>query len=124
MDKSGGLSKADRRKYLRIKKQFILSYYDKKDPTNRHEASQLKNISLGGICFLTSKHYPPKTRIAIELKTPYLAGTTHLEGTVLESHEKLSNILYETRLEFDSLTSQAEFVLNKIVEYFKGTHQS
>ena len=109
----------DRRKYLRIKKHFILSFYDKKDPTVKHEVSQLKNISLGGSCFITIRPYESSTKLVLELKTPYLAGTIHLEGTVLESLEKVPDLLYETRLVFDALSPQAEFVLNKIVNYFQ-----
>ena len=109
----------ERRKYIRIKKNFILSYYNKKTPDAKHEISQLKNISLGGMCFVTARYYQPTTKLAVELKTPYLSGTTFLDGTVLESHEKVANILYETRLAFDPLTPQAELVLNKIIDYFK-----
>ena len=109
----------DRRKYLRIKKHFILSFYDKKDPTVKHEVSQLKNISLGGSCFITIRPYESSTKLVLELKTPYLAGTIHLEGTVLESLEKVPDLLYETRLAFDALSPQAEFVLHKIVNYFQ-----
>ena len=89
-----------------------------------HDISQLKNISLGGMCFVTSRKYAPGTKMAIELKTPYLAGTTSLKGTVLESHEKAVNILYETRLMFDPLTPQAQVVLNKIVSYFDQQGQT
>ena len=109
----------ERRKYMRIKKNFIISYYDKYDPSIKHEVSQIKNISLGGSCFITSNSYSPATQIGIELKTPFLAGTVHLEGSVLESKEKVPNLVYETRLLFEPLTPQADFVLKKIVEYFK-----
>jgi len=109
----------ERRKYTRIKKNFIISYYNKEDPAIRHEVSQIKNISLGGSCFITSNYCSPSTKIGIELKTPYLAGTVHLDGSVLESQEKIPNLVYETRLVFEPLTPQAGFVLNKIVEYFK-----
>ena len=109
----------ERRKYLRIKKHFILSFYDKRDPAIKHEVSQLKNISLGGSCFITIHPYEPSTKLVVELKTPYLAGTIHLEGVVLESLEKVPDLIYETRLVFDSLSPQAEFVLNKIVNYFQ-----
>lgn len=109
----------ERRKYDRIKKNFVISYHNKHDPSIKHDISQIKNISLGGSCFITSDYCAPSTKIGIELKTPYLNGTIHLDGTVLDSHEKIPNLLYETRLVFEPLTSQAEFVLNKIVEYFK-----
>ena len=109
----------DRRRYIRIKKNFILSYHDLENPEKEFGATQLKNISLGGMCFITSVKYEPGTKLIIELKTPYLTGTTHLEGTVLESQEKLAGILCETRLVFSKLHPESEFVIGKIVEYFK-----
>ena len=109
----------ERRQYHRIKRHFIISYYDKEIPRVKHEMSQLKNISLGGTCFVASKYFKPGTKLTLEMKTPYLAGMVHLDGTVLDSQERLANILYETRLTFDPLTEQAEFVLKKIVEHFK-----
>ena len=109
----------ERRRHIRIKRNFIISFYDKHEPSLKHEVSQIKNISLGGACIITSRYYRPATKIGVELKTPYLTGTVHFDGTVLDSHEKVANLLYETRLVFENLKPQAEFVLNKIVEYFK-----
>ena len=82
------------------------------------EITQLKNISMGGMCFVTSARFEPGTQLGIELKTPYLADTTYLEGVVLESHEKVMDIIYETRLKFEFLNPQAEFLLAKIIEFF------
>ena len=110
--------KEERRLHKRIKKNFILTYFDVNNPSVKFEITQLKNISKGGICFITTRSFPSSARIGIELKTPYLSGTTYLEGTVLESHEKIKNLLYETRLEFSSLEAPAEFLLNKLIEYF------
>jgi len=109
----------ERRKFLRIRKNFILSYYNKSHPETRHDATQLKNISIGGMCFLTSLQFRAGTIIAIELKTPYLTGTVYLEGKVVGCVERLAGTVYETRLAFDNLSQQAEFVLQKIVEYYK-----
>ena len=109
----------ERRHYKRIKKHFILTYFDLAYPQIRHEASQLKNISLGGMCLITSKAFPNNTTLGIELKTPFLSELTHLEGIVLESHEKVKDIIYETRLQFTSLDHQAEFILNKMIQFFE-----
>ncbi len=109
----------ERRKYIRIKKHFILSYYEKSLPNKKHDASQLKNISKGGMCFLTSVYFKPGTILSIELKTPYLTGTVYLEGKVLGCTEKLNGILFETRMQFEQVSTQAEFVINKIVDYYK-----
>jgi c-di-GMP-binding flagellar brake protein YcgR len=115
----GGSSQPERRQYQRIKKHFILTYFDKADPDVRFSASQLKNISLGGLCLITDQSFPIGTSLGIELKTPFLSELTHLEGTVLASHERVKDIIYETRLEFLQLSPQAEFVLNKIIQYFE-----
>ncbi|MFA5088940.1 MAG: PilZ domain-containing protein [Candidatus Omnitrophota bacterium] len=117
----------ERRQHIRVKKNFILTYYKKGDPSIRHDSTQLKNIGKGGMCFITGQAYEPSTQLIIELRTPYLADTTILEGVVLESHEKLPNIIYETRLRFSDLTPQAQFLLDNLAEYFqkeKGENQN
>ncbi|OGX26055.1 MAG: hypothetical protein A2787_00290 [Omnitrophica WOR_2 bacterium RIFCSPHIGHO2_01_FULL_48_9] len=115
----------ERRQYLRIKKNFILSYYLSTEPAVKYKVTQLKNISQGGICFITPQKYDSGTKLIIELKTPYLVDITHLEGAVLESHEKLPNIIYETRLKFENLSAQALFLIEKLEELFRkgiGNH--
>ena len=113
-----GKSDKERRQYERIKKSFILSYFDLKKPDRKFEITQLKNISLGGICFVTTRGFDHSTKLGIELKTPYIAGTTYLEGVVLQSHEKMKGTIYETRLEFDSLDTEAKVLLEKLMEFF------
>ncbi len=111
---------SERRQYIRVKKNFILSYHEKDNPLAKNDISQLKNISLGGMCFVTAEPFSQSTKLAIELKTPFLAGMTRLDATVLESHERAKDILYETRVSFDGLSAQSRMVLEKVVEYFKG----
>ena len=111
-------SKDERRRYARIKKNFILTYVDKNRPEDRYEITQLKNISLGGMCFVTSRELPKGTSIEVELKTPYLSDTTVLQGIVVGCNTKAPNMIYETRLKFDNLSTECEFLLNKLIEYF------
>ena len=111
-------SEEERRQYERIKKSFILSYYDPETPDYKFEITQLKNISFGGMCFITGQNYEPSTKLGIELKTPYLAGTTHLEGVVLGSNEKMKGAIYETRLQFGPLEAEAKVLLGKLIKLF------
>ena len=111
-------SNEERRQYARIKKSFILSYYDPENPDHKIEITQLKNISFGGMCFITGQNYEPSTKLGIELKTPYLAGTTHLEGVVLGSNEKMKDKIYETRLQFGPIGAEAKVLLEKLIEFF------
>lgn len=110
----------EKRKYPRIAKHFMLSYFDLNDPLVKHSASQLKNIGLGGMCLITSKSFSTGTRLGIELKTPFLSEFIHLKGTVLESKEKIRNIIYETRVQFDEIPLAAHAVLSKLIEHFRN----
>ena len=64
--------KDERRKYERVEKHFILSY-KVRGKEEKHEVSQIKNISEGGMLFTTSKDFLPQTILEIELKTPVSA---------------------------------------------------
>ena len=108
----------ERRRHVRINKNFIMTYCQKSNPEKKIEITQLKNISLGGMCFITTCKFEPSTPLHIELKTPYITDTTLLEGVVLESHEKTKDMLYETRLKFVHINAEAQSLLTQLMEYF------
>lgn len=108
----------ERRQYVRIKKSFILSYFNPADPDKKFEITQLKNISLGGMCFVTTRNFEPSVELIIELKTPYISETTHLEGVVLQSHEKMTGKIYETRIQFKAFDTEAKVLLEKLIKFF------
>ena len=110
----------ERRQYKRFKKHFILTYWDLGDPHVRHEATQLKNLSLGGICLVTAKSYAPMTTLCIELKTPFYSELTRLEAKVVQSNEKIKDVIYETHMVFEHLSPNAQFALSKIIEHFEN----
>lgn len=116
-DVSSADRQAERREFPRIDKNFVLTYFLKENPEQKIEITQLKNISKGGMCFITSLPYDPNTEIGIELKTPFISETTHLEGIILKSHQKAAGILYETRLQFSQLDPKSELLLNKLIEF-------
>ena len=117
----------ERRRHKRIQKNFVMTYFEKNNPHIRYEITQLKNISIGGMCFITNKAFSPETILCVELKTPYLSDITHLEGEVLGSNEKTRNLLYETRLKFKLLDPKAEYLMKKLIEFFvngdPGSHE-
>ncbi len=109
---------SDRRKYPRINKNFILTYFHPENPSEKNEITQLKNISLGGMCFVATKNFPLGTKLNIELRTPYLSDKANLKGHILESREKIKGVMYQIRLAFDGLDPEEEFLLKSIVDYF------
>ena len=108
----------ERRRYIRIKKNLIMTYSEKSKPEEKIEITQLKNISLGGLCFITTRKLEKSTQLCIDLKTPFMTETTFLEGIVLESHEKTKGLIYETRLQFVHINVEAKMLITQLMEYF------
>ena len=84
------------------------------------EITQLKNISKGGMCFVTSIPIPLDTMIHVDLQTPYIAEVTYLNGIVRGCQENIKGMLYETRIEFQSLNKQSEILLYKMITFFEN----
>ena len=95
-----------------------MTYYELKQPQLRNEITQLRNISTGGMSFVSSRKIAEGSKLGIDLKTPYFGSKTYLEGTVVGCHEKVGGIIYETRLQFVNLHPDAEFLLKKLIEFF------
>ncbi|MFC1510340.1 PilZ domain-containing protein [Candidatus Omnitrophota bacterium] len=108
----------NRRKFKRISKNFILTYFNIDQPEKHHEITQLKNICEGGMCFIASQPAQENAMLGINLKTPYISETTFFEGKVLGSNEKISALVYEIRIEFDQLNDDAKFLINKLMDVF------
>ena len=108
---------AERRQYPRVRKNFIIRFSEKNNPSLKFEVSQIENISRGGICFTSTLTFKTGTELSIELRTPYIADTIYLEGEILESHEKIKGLIYHNRLKFKDVTPLAERVLEKIELY-------
>ena len=104
---------------MRIYRNFILSYHEKGKAIIKHHVSQVNNISKGGMSF--SSTYPLKQGavIMIDLKTLFIADSIRLEGVVLECSEKIPEMIYEIRLQFQETPAQVLSVLEKIESYDK-----
>ena len=108
----------ERRQYKRIDKNFLLSYFDVQHPDSKVEITQLKNIGMGGMCFVTTKPLGPHQQIRVELNAPYLKSTSSINGSVLASHEKIKNTIYEVRFQFSEVDPKTKYLLGKLIELF------
>jgi|CXWL01.1.fsa_nt_gi hypothetical protein len=116
-EKSG----SERRKHIRVDRNFILTYFDKQAPNIKNEITQLRNISRGGICFVSTRSFPVSVELVIEMRTPFTTGTILFEGVVLESRERIKNLIYDVRLEFRNIQPAALEILEKVEQY--GTNR-
>ena len=110
-------SSQNRRKFVRIYRNFILWCRLKENKDIFFEMSQVNNISRGGVNFSTTTVLNVGSALLIELKTPFLNEKVDLEGVVLESQEKITNLIYAVRVQFQNLSPEAEDVLAKIEKH-------
>ena len=110
----------ERRKHLRVYRNFIMSYHEKGKPVIRHHVSQVNNVSKGGVSFSSTHPLEQGAVITIDLKTPFIADSIILDGVVLECKEKVPDLIYEVRLQFQQTSPQVLTVLDKIESYGKG----
>jgi hypothetical protein len=110
-------SSDERRKNLRIYRNFILSYHEKGKSMIKHNISQVNNVSKGGLSFISTHPIKKGVFVTIDLKAPIIGDPIHLEGIVLECKEKISEMIYEIRLQFQKIPLQVLTVLEKIESY-------
>lgn len=72
------------------------------------------------MCLITEQPFEPGTSFGIEIKAPFFVNVTLIKGNVLESHEKIKEIIYETRLQFENLSPDAEKIIEQCVEFFQN----
>lgn len=103
--------------YVRILRNFIVSYHKKNLPAASHEVSQINNVSRGGINFSSARALEKGDLLVLDLKTPFVTDSLRLEGVVLECKEKVAGLIYEIRLQFQDVPARELGVLEKIEKY-------
>ncbi|MFA6379162.1 MAG: PilZ domain-containing protein [Candidatus Omnitrophota bacterium] len=108
----------ERRKHPRIEKHFIITVYDIDKKDADHCISQLKNISRGGLCFSSSFPLEIGTRLQTMIKTPYMGQAINIVTKVVNSKEKVPNVIYDIRVQIEQADPVAEEILQKIEKSF------
>ena len=109
--------KIERRRNVRINKQYIIRFVEKNNLAVEYEVTLIENISNGGMSFLSTTALELNTELLIELRALFLSETAHLTGVVLERTDKMRGILYRNRVKFVNLSPSAKAILEKIEEY-------
>ncbi len=107
----------ERRKCPRIGVHFIVSYRIVEEADNM-DISQTKNISLGGMLLTTNRQFNLGTKLALEIRLPFDPDPIMFIGAVLESHQIIKDLIYDTRLEFIAVDDKHKNVIQKTVDYY------
>lgn len=107
----------DRRKHHRVNARFIVSYrvMEEEDAV---DISQTKNICLGGMLLTTNREFKVGINLALEIRLPFDPNPIMLIGKVLDSHEIIKDLIYDTRLSFLAVDEKHRKVIADTVGYY------
>ncbi|MFC1621586.1 PilZ domain-containing protein [Candidatus Omnitrophota bacterium] len=106
----------DRRRFVRVDGTFVVSYKDISTAYPKNDISQTKNISQGGLLFTTDRKFIEGTALKLRLRLPDSHDYIDVKVRVVDSAQKVKNIMYETRARFISITDEGKDSIRKIVE--------
>lgn len=107
----------EKRRHLRSGGRFIVSYRIAEEHDNV-DISQTKNLSLGGALITTNRQFNPGIKLILEIRLPFDPYPIVLVGRVVESKEVVSNLIYETRLEFLTVDERHKKAIGETVDYY------
>ena len=115
-------SPSERRKYIRFRYPFYIrcEKYEKKDEQfenapitfreiKKDKAGVSTDISLGGLCFINKKDFPPDTLLSLELFTPTQTQPFQIIGKVAWRKKGIATRNYQIGVEFLKIDKESEF---------------
>ncbi len=75
-------------------------------------------ISLGGMLLTTNRNFAHGTNLALEIRLPFDPNPIMLIAKVMDSHEIIKDLIYDTRLSFIAVDENHRNVINTTVDYY------
>ncbi len=110
---------SEKRKHERLDVNFVISYRIQALP-NGYDLSQTKNVSQGGMLFTTNKLFDKGICLAITIRFPFVPQKIEVLGIVIDSKEKVRDLIYETRIKFLDIDEKffvdlGEFIKERLI---------
>ncbi|MDD5746683.1 MAG: PilZ domain-containing protein [Candidatus Omnitrophica bacterium] len=113
----GKSGQQERRRFVRIGTNFVVSYYVYPGHLNKTDMSLTRNVSVGGICFTTDKHFPPGTILHITLRLPKVVKLIETLGEVVYvQQEKNKKFLFDLGVKFLQASEEDLYLLENIIK--------
>jgi len=110
------MSDSERRNFVRINANFVVSYYVYPGHVNRTDMTLTRNVSVGGICFTTDKHFPPGTILHITLRLPKVKNLVEILGEVMYvKQETNKKLLFDIGVKFVQCKDDDLHIIDKII---------
>jgi len=110
----------EKRKYPRLDCGFSIHCREYDRPAS-NDLSQVKNISLGGVYFTTSRPFEVGREVALRINLPPTHNLILPLARVIESSECVKGHVYDTRVEFSHIEDSDRLALSTVLkDYFEA----
>ena len=106
----------EKRRYVRIKGNFVVSYKDITTQEAKSDISQTKDISAGGLLFTSQEKFSPGTILKLKLRLPDRPDYINVKVEVVASRQLVKNVMYDTRAKFVKIDDEHKDHIRKIVD--------
>jgi len=93
-------SKFERRKFKRISGNYIISYVPIKGEDLKFDVSQTRNLSEGGLLFISDRTFEKDIVLKIKLRLPEFSDYVIIKAQVIDSIQLAKGLIHETRVKF------------------------
>ena len=109
-------SQSEHRKFKRIDGTYIVSYAPIKGDELKFDVSQTRNVSEGGLLFISDRKFEKDTVLKIKLRLPELPDYAIVQAQVIDSVKMAKGMMYGTRARFINVEQKVKDAIKRLVE--------
>jgi len=110
-------NQSNRRKFNRLNRSYVISYVPVKNGELKYDVSQTKDLSEGGLSFISDKSFEKGTILKIKLKLPEFLDYVIVQAQVVNSTQRARSIIYETRASFIAVEQKIKDSIKRLANY-------
>lgn len=110
-------SKLERRKFKRISGSYVVSYVPIKGEDLKFDVSQTKDLSEGGLLFISDRQFEKDIVLKIKLRLPEFSDYVIIKAQVIDSIQLSKGIMHETRVKFVDVEEKVKEAIRRLVDH-------
>ena len=107
----------ERRRFVRVKGNFVVSYKDITTKEAKTDVSQTKDISVGGLLFTSQEKFALGTILSLKLRLPDSYDYINVKVEVVASKQLVKDVLYDIRAKFVKIGDVQKDYIRKMIDY-------
>jgi PilZ domain len=109
--------KFEKRKFKRINGTYIVSYAPIKGEDLKFDVSQTRNLSEGGLLFISDRKFEKDIVLKIKLRLPEFSDYVIVKARVVDSIQLAKGIMNETRVMFVDIDKNVREAIRRLADH-------